>query len=163
MNKHTVPSNYTLILRPILFSWCQFYWLRAHAAAADPALPATPLHSPAAFQKPDQHQFAVQMKRWTDLIDGVGSTGCQSGSERGEQETGEVERDRGHGEASRCGAYNQSCNTSKSTSQSINKKLSTLYIKLEVKGFKPVKTLVQINFSLLLWLKGAPGTAHHSH
>lgn len=97
------------------------------------------------------------MKRWTDLIDGVGSTGCQASSKGGEQETGELKRDRGHGKASGRGADDQSCNTSESTVQSINKKPS-LYITLELRLSNPERTLVQINFLLFLWFKVAPGT-----
>lgn len=119
-------------------------------AADGTAPPAIHLHSLAAFQKPGQHEFAVRMKRLTDLIDGVGSTGCQPSSEGGEQETGQVKRDWGHGKASRCGAYNQSCNTSESTVQGINKKPSPFYIPLELQVSNPVRILVQINFLLFM-------------
>lgn len=60
----------------------------------------------AAFPKAEQQQQGS-----TDLIDGVGSAGSQSGSQRGEQETSQVKRDRGHGKPSGRRAHNQSCNT----------------------------------------------------
>lgn len=100
------------------------------------------------------------MKRWTDLIDGVGSTGGQASSKGGEQETGELKRDRGHGKASGCGADDQSCDTSESTVQSVSKKPS-LYITPELWLSNPERSLAQINFLLFLWLTVVPGTRHN--
>lgn len=62
--------------------------------------------------QPSQQMTTASPAQRTDLIDGVGSTGCQARSKGSKQEAGPVERAWSQRKACWSGAHDESCNTS---------------------------------------------------